>query len=154
GLNRITAMAFVPSTALPINTGQLDPTRTRMVLELRHNVPLFSCRIDPGGRFVFAGAQDSTIQRWALGTQRKVALEGHRSWIRALAFQASERKLLSGDYAGKVLFWSIDADTPRPERTIDAHRGWVRAVAVSPDGRTFATCGNDNLVKLWNFADG
>ena len=28
-----------------------------------------------------------------------------------------------------------------------------RAIAMSPDQRQFATCGNDNLVKLWNVAD-
>jgi WD40 repeat protein len=132
----------------------LDPTRTHMLLELRHNSPLLSCRFDPSGRFVFAGAQDNTIQRWELATQSRVAPEGHRSWVRALAFQAEGRKLLSGDYAGKLHVWPLDADAPRPERTIDAHRGWVRAVAVSPDGRHFATCGNDRLVKLWSCADG
>ena len=41
-----------------------------------------------------------------------------------------------------------------PLRTVEAHQGWVRAVAVSPDGKLLATCGNDNLVKLWNAADG
>ena len=35
-----------------------------------------------------------------------------------------------------------------------AHDGWLRAIAVSPDGKLLATCGNDNLVKLWNSADG
>ena len=44
-------------------------------------------------------------------------------------------------------------DSLKGLRIIDAHAGWVRAIAVSPDGRQFATCGNDNLVKLWNAAD-
>ncbi len=129
----------------------IDPTRTRMVRELRHNSPLFSCRFDPSGRFVFAGAQDNTIQRWELETQTKTALVGHASWIRALAFHAGDRKLLSGDYAGKVLIWSAEAATPTVERTIDAHQGWLRAIAMAPDGRSFATCGNDNVVKLWSY---
>ncbi len=30
----------------------------------------------------------------------------------------------------------------------------VRAIVVSADGKQIATCGNDNLVKLWNAADG
>ena len=134
--------------------GIVDPARTRMVQELRHNSPLLGCRFDPTGRFVFAGAQDNTIQRWELSGGQRVSLEGHRSWSRALAFQASNRKLISGDYAGRVLIWPFDAATPTPERTVEAHRGWVRAIAVSPDGQRFATCGNDNLVKLWNCANG
>jgi WD40 repeat protein len=126
-----------------------------MVLELRHNSPLLGCRFDPAGRFVFAGAQDNTIQRWDLATGgQRASLEGHRSWVRALAFHAPTRKLISGDYAGRVLIWPLDAAAPAPERTVDAHRGWVRAIAVSPDGQQFATCGNDNLVKIWSVASG
>src|SRR5262249_8297146 len=43
---------------------------------------------------------------------------------------------------------------PTPTRTIQAHRGWVRALSVSPDGQLLATCGNDNLIKLWTTSDG
>ena len=133
--------------------GQITPTRTRMALELRHTSPLLSCRFDPSGRYVFAGAQDNTIQRWELANQAKTALTGHRSWVRGLAFHAGNRKLLSSDYNGKLLVWPTDAATPTPERIIDAHAGFARAVVVSTDSTKFATCGNDNLIKLWNFAD-
>jgi WD40 repeat protein len=125
-----------------------------MIQELRHNSPFISARFDPSGRFVFAGAQDNTIQRWELTTGQRVSFEGHRSWVRALAFHARDRKLISGDFSGRVHIWSTDAATPSVERTIEAHRGWVRAIAVSPNGQQFATCGNDNLVKIWSFATG
>jgi len=146
-------------------TGPITPSRTRMALELRHNSALVGCRFDPTGRFVFAGAQDNTIQRWDLATQAKVPFVGHRSWVRAMAFvpltpnpSPSGRggpsgKLLSTDWNGKLLVWPFDASAPTPERIIDAHTGWVRAIVTSPDQRQFATCGNDNLVKLWNVAD-
>jgi WD40 repeat protein len=131
--------------------GVVDPTQTRMVQELRHNSPLIGCRFDPSGRFVFAGAQDNSIQRFELAGGQRVALAGHDSWVRALAFHGRDRKLISGDYAGRVLIWSIDAVAPTVERSIAATRGWVRAIAVSPNGQQFATCGNDNLVKIWSF---
>jgi WD40 repeat protein len=144
---------FFSRNGPPFAEGQITPARTRMVLELRHTSPLLSCRFDPAGRFVFAGAQDNSIQRWELANHAKVALSGHRSWVRGLAFLGANRKLLSSDYNGKVLVWSTSAASPQPERIIDAHDGWVRAIAVSPDSQQFATCGNDNLVKLWSIAD-
>lgn len=138
----------------PSADGAITPTRTRMVLELRHNSALVGCRIDPTGRFVFASAQDNTIQRWELAAPNaKVSLVGHRSWVRGLAFHAATRRLLSADWNGKVIVWPFDAATPQPERILDAHDGWARAIVMSPDNRQFATCGNDNLVKLWNVAD-
>jgi WD40 repeat protein len=137
-----------------MNASKIDPTRVKVVQELKHASPLVGCRFDPSGRFVFAGAQDNTVQRWELATGKKTALVGHKSWVRALAFAAKEKLLLSGDYAGRVLVWPTDADDPRPLRTIEAHHGWVRALALSPDGRTLASCGNDGLVRLWSVADG
>jgi WD40 repeat protein len=130
----------------------LDPTKTKLAFELKHNSPLLSCRFDPTGRFVFAGAQDNTVQRWDLASKAQTALRGHVSWVRGLAF--ADGMLYSGDYHGKVLVWRADAESPAPERTIDAHHGWARAVATSPDGRLLATCGNDRMVRLWSCADG
>jgi len=141
---------FVGPPAPPY--GKPDPLQTRQIQEFKHGSPLLGCRCDPSGRFVFAGAQDNTIQRWEIDTGKKTSLAGHKSWIRALAFQGNT--LFSGDYADRILWWQADADTPTPIRDVQAHDGWVRALAVSPDGKLLASCGNDNLVKLWNVADG
>jgi WD40 repeat protein len=103
---------------------------------------------------MFAGAQDSTIQRWEIASGKQTSLAGHKSWIRGLAFSPDGKTLFAGDYAGKILAWKADVDKPEPLWTIDAHRGWVRAVAVSPDGKMLASCANDQLVKLWSAADG
>jgi WD40 repeat protein len=141
-----------PNDARPI-VKSVDPTKTRQVQELKHNSPLIGCRIDPSGRFVFASAQDSKIVSWELAGGKKTELIGHKSWVRGLAFLASERLLFTGDYTGRVHCWPLDADQPTPRWTIQAHEGWCRAVAVSPDGKLLATCGNDQLVKLWSLTD-
>jgi hypothetical protein len=132
------------------NPPPLDVTQTHPVKEFKHASPLLGCRFDPTGRYVFAGAQDNTVQRWELDGGKKTALTGHKSWIRALAFAVAEKKLFSASYDGKVLVWPLDVEAPAVEKTIDAHKGWVRALAVSPDGKLLASCGNDQLVKLWS----
>jgi WD40 repeat protein len=62
--------------------------------------------------------------------------------------------LISADYHGKLIWWQGDAATPQPLREVEAHKGWARAVAVSPDGKTVASCGNDNAVRLWKTSGG
>lgn len=133
----------------------VNPAPTRMVQELRHNSPLLGCRIDPSGRYVFASAQDNSIQRWELPGGTKVALAGHRSWVRGMGFVPGRApRLISGDYVGKLLWWDYSAAAPTPLREVQAHRGWCRSVAISPDGQLIASCGNDNLVKIWRSSDG
>jgi WD40 repeat protein len=140
--------------AAPAPSPKIDPAKTHLLKEYKHTSPLLGCRLDPTGQFVFAGAQDNSVVRWHLDSGKKTLLTGHKSWMRALAFAAKERLLFSGDYAGRVLAWLMDAEQPAAVHTIEAHRGWVRALAVSPDGKTLASCGNDHLVKLWSIADG
>jgi WD40 repeat protein len=131
----------------------VDPAQARLAQELKHTSPLFGCRFDAVGDVVFAGAQDSTVQRWHLATGKKTALVGHKSWLRGLAC-TRDRLLFSGGYDGKILTWLAGFEHPTPANTFDAHDGWVRALAVSPDGKLLASCGNDNLVKLWSTTEG
>jgi WD40 repeat protein len=132
----------------------IDPAQARQVQELKHDSPLIGCRLDPSGAFVFASAQDSTIQRWDLKDGKKTPLVGHKSWVRGLACHPREKLLFTAGYDGLVMAWPRDAAEPKPLFAIDAHKGWVRAVAVSPDGQVLASCGNDCAVRLWSTADG
>ncbi len=139
----------------------VNPAKTHLLKEYKHDSPLLGCRFDPSGQFVFAGAQDNNVVRWNLDNGKKTLLIGHKSWVRAVAFSAgshaprgNQKLLFSGDYAGRILAWPMDGDQPRPIRTIEGHRGWVRALAVSPDGTMLASCGNDHFVKLWSIPGG
>jgi WD40 repeat protein len=142
-------------TAAPAPPPVADPAQIRMVKEFKHDRPLFGCRIDPTGRFIFTGAQDNFVVRWEIETDQKVALAGHQSWVRGMAFQPAGELLATGDYAGRLNAWRFAADGVQPPvYSIEAHKGWLRAVAVSPDGATIASCGNDRMVRLWSAADG
>jgi WD40 repeat protein len=131
-----------------------EPAKTHVAREFAHKSPLIACRFDPAGRYVYASAQDNTIQRWDLMTGKTAALAGSESWVFALAPHPGGEVMISGGADGQLTWWSASAENPKPLRQIAAHRGWVRSIAVSPDGSVVASCGNDRWIRLWSFADG
>ncbi len=136
----------------PPTPERVEPAQTRMVAQAQHTSPIIGCRVSPCGKYVLAGAQDNAVVRWDMTLKTKTLLSGHRSWVRALAFQGG--LLFTSDWAGRLIAWDYAAAKPEPKFNIAAHRGWARALAVSPDGRTLASCGNDKLIKLWSIPDG
>lgn len=146
--------ADAKQTPEPAKPGPIDPLQTAMTTAWKYVQPLTSCRFDPSGKYVFAGTQDYTIQRFRMSDGEATPLVGHESWCRALAFPLGGKVLVSGGYDGNLLWWNVDDEKPVPIRTVAAHEGWIRAVAASNDGKQVASCGNDGLVKLWNSGDG
>ncbi|MBX3438212.1 MAG: WD40 repeat domain-containing protein [Planctomycetaceae bacterium] len=133
----------------------LDPTLAHVVAEWPHDRPVNACRIDPQGRFVFGGAEDALVTRYAIADgARSLLAGGHQTWVKTLAFTSDGAYCVSGGCDGKLTWWETDAAEPVQVRSIVAHQGWVRSMAADPGGTLIATGGNDNLVRLWNAADG
>jgi WD40 repeat protein len=130
------------------------PDKTHVAKEYAHKKPLIACRFDSRGRYVFASAEDRTVERWDLATGKQCTLAGHDSWVFALASHPTEDTLITGGGDGQIIWWPAAGEKPAPIRRVQAHRGWVRSLAISPDGSIVASCGNDRMVRLWSFADG
>lgn len=132
----------------------IDPEKTHLKTEVAHARPLTACVWDPQGRALFFGAEDNGLHRVDLETKQVTTLEGHDSWVRAIAVTPDGARVLSGGYDGRLIWWSAAGGESEPQRVVDAHDGWIRSVAVSSDGKRVATCGNDRLVQLWDTASG
>jgi WD40 repeat protein len=131
-----------------------DPAQTHVEKTFDHTAPLVGGRVDPAGKYVYAGGQDNKIIRWDIASGSKIELAGHDSWVRGFGFSADGAQMVSFGWDGRLIWWNLQSEPPTPIRTVEGHQGWVRAAVVSPDGLTLATCGNDFKVKLWKLADG
>jgi WD40 repeat protein len=123
----------------------IDPTKAAVEREWKHASPLVGCRFDPSGRFLFAGAQDNSIQRFDLVTGAATTLAGHSSWVRGLAFigkvgrepAAASRLRDSAPAALGFAAVTLHAPTPEPFTLVSAdYHGnliWWRGDAEKPE---------------------
>lgn len=133
----------------------LDPKQAHLQSQWSHDRPFNVCRFDSLGRYVMAGAEDSTVIRYQLTDGAKLPFPGgHTSWIFSLASAKDGSQIVSGGGEGRLTWWETASQSPAPLRTVDAHKGWVRSLAVSPDGELLASGGNDRMVRLWRVGDG
>ena len=151
----ITGAARMNPTPADRHQPNAEPQQTHAVGEFKHTSPLLAAASIPADSSCSPRRYDNTIQRWQSGLGQGHAAGGSRqlgagAGVSSLGQHALQRRLR----------WPRDlVGRQRPRRRSRCARskpisGWVRAVAVSPDGKLLATCGNDNLVKLWNAADG
>lgn len=131
----------------------LDPGKSKLVTEVKHDAPLLSCAFSGDGRWLFAGARDRGLVCVDQHTQAKQTLAGHESWVNQLA-RAGSKHVLSADYAGRVIAWDCSAAEPRVAWNIEAHPSTVYGLSVSTDGASFATGDRDGLVRVWRVNDG
>lgn len=123
------------SVTIPPPRPVLDPATARLWRDFKHAKPLLGCRFDPSGRFLFATAEDDSIQRFDLLTGARTALAGHTSWARGLAFVCAAPPAALPDW-------------PAQQKALGAAVGFGAVAAPAPKPHPFALVSADYHGKL------
>lgn len=146
-----------------INTGQLTGTlRTDNWIVLN----VWSIALSPDGKTLVSGHHaDSTVKIWDVTNQRLLhTLKGHGWAVNSVAFSPDGQIVASGGADSNIKLWNVS--TGREIRNFngvsDAPVGLVQSffgnnvsdnqvctVAFSPDGKTLASGGENQFIKLW-----
>ena len=108
----------------------------------------------PDGRQLFSGGSETAIRTWdvATGAEAGVPLDGHTSWVYALAISPDGLRLASGGADSTVIVW--DVITRKLVTTLFGHIAMIRVLAFSPDGQILASAGRDQTIRLWDMKTG
>lgn len=91
--------------------GKIAPVNAKEVKKFTHAEALTNCRLAPGGRYAFAGAEDFGVYRWDLETGEKVIYRGvHDSWVRRIDFSQDGSLVFTSGWDGRVVVWEVDPE--------------------------------------------
>jgi len=74
----------------------------------------------------------------------------HRDQLCFITFTPFTDFLITSSIDGVVKFWKKMASGIESVKEFKAHNGEIKSVSVSADGRSFATGGLDNSVKIFD----
>lgn len=145
----ISATGDSPILAWPLDAPGATPTQIG-----NHDAAVISIASFSDGRLL-SGGEDGVMRLWNSNpqpTQSNLVAElvGHSSTVRAVA-AVNATTVASADVNGDVLVWDLSNGGPEITPVTElraAHDGGGRALTAL-DGDTFASAGNDLVVRLW-----
>jgi WD40 repeat protein len=127
----------------------------------------------PDGDLLASAGEERSIIVWDADSGKiLLTIRGYREGVDGLAFSPDGKRLATAGRGESIELWDVDGlrakirDRPRPagptgpkpppadRRVLKGHADWVWAVVVTPDGKTVASCGRDETVRLWDLATG
>jgi WD40 repeat protein len=102
---------------------------------------------------VASASWDNTARLWDSATGASLqTLEGHSSYVNAVAFSPDGKLVASASWDKTVRLWN--SATGASLQTVEGHSSGVTPVAFSPDGKLVASASGNKTVRLWDSATG
>lgn len=142
----------IPSFLLPVGYGDLSTSVAKVMVHTSTNkirCPVNVVKWMPDGRRVLTGSTSGEFTLWnGLTFNFETIMQAHDSAVRAMAWSKSGTFLISADQNGTIKYFQSNLNTLQ---AFPGHTDSARGLAFSPDDSKFASCGDDSLLKIWDF---
>jgi WD40 repeat protein len=118
-------------------TGHTEPIRSIAFISPKPNIP-----------YLVSGSDDHTVRIWDYEGNCLRVLQGHTSWISAVAASPDGCLIASGSEDQSVRLW--DSRTNHCLRVLQGYNSGVWSAVFSPDGKTLISGGQDRMIRVWN----
>ena len=153
--DRITSIAFSPDgkrlvTSSWDGTAKIWNLRTgREAATFGHRNYVTAATFSPDGEWLATGSSDRSVKLWSLNPRGKShRYRAHLRTPQAMAFSPTSSLLASVSTSGDVRLWGVDEE--RAQGALNGPEIGSNAVVFSPDGKTLAIAGNNQL-KLFDY---
>lgn len=145
-------------------TGELEQTLSG------HSWWVWAAEFSPDDQRIVTTSQEGLAIVWQLDGEGNYQLltefAKHNGPIYTAKFSPDGRSIATAGYDRRVLLWNPErvrpvdialrldgnVDPPSPFVELAQHDGPIRALAFSPDGKQLVSGGQDNVLRVWNFA--
>ena len=118
---------------------------------------------------IVTAGHDGTVIVWEIDSdKRSAAFSGHTGPVFSATFSPDGKQVVSAGFDRRVLAWSPDDLRPVDFKTLvegtsppsarfrefAGHNDAVKSVGFSPDGQLLVSAGQDNTIRVWDFASG
>ncbi len=79
-------------------------------------------------------------------------LQGHSSWVFALAASPDGQTLVSGGLDDRIIVWDLLSGDR--DKILSGHTKPINGLAITPDGKTVISCSDDISIKFWQLSSG
>ena len=148
-------VVFHPNRQLLATSGRhaklLNINNRTEIATLQHDNWVWTVAISRDGRYLATDDGDgTTIKIWDIQQEQiTTLLEGHTADINFVKFSPEGRVLATSSWDGEVELWSVS----NWELLGTLHNNGVAAIDFTPDGKTLASAGSEE-VTLWSVVSG